>query len=106
MDALTKPLGKSGRPQNCFAKHFVAMIAAAIVLGVLSRRWFHPSPISLCSVRVLVIGLLWLSERFQWFGFNCHKGWTVLIAVAASQERTRACRCRLKHALPNCQVVH
>ena len=27
--------------------------------------------------------LLWLSERFHWFGFNQHKGWTVLIAVAA-----------------------
>ena len=27
--------------------------------------------------------MLWLSERFQWFGFNHHKGWTVLIAVAA-----------------------
>ena len=26
--------------------------------------------------------LLWLSERFQWFPFNAHKGWTVLIAVA------------------------
>ena len=27
-------------------------------------------------------GVLFLSERFQWFGFNSHKGWTVLIAVA------------------------
>ena len=29
-----------------------------------------------------VEGLLWLSERFQWFPFNAHKGWTVLIGVA------------------------
>ena len=28
-------------------------------------------------------GLLWLSERFHWFPFNAHKGWTVLIAVAS-----------------------
>ena len=26
--------------------------------------------------------LLWLSERFRWFSFNTHKGWTVLIVVA------------------------
>jgi len=30
-----------------------------------------------------MVGLLWLSERFQWFSLNHHKGWTVLIAVAA-----------------------
>jgi hypothetical protein len=30
-----------------------------------------------------VEGFLWLSERFHWFAFNQHKGWTVLIAVAA-----------------------
>jgi hypothetical protein len=27
--------------------------------------------------------VLWLSERFQWFGFNRHKGWTVLICGTA-----------------------
>ena len=30
---------------------------------------------------ILVICLLWLSDRRRWFGFNHHKGWTVLIAV-------------------------
>ncbi len=25
---------------------------------------------------------MWLSERFQWFAFNHHKGWTVLFTVA------------------------
>ena len=29
-----------------------------------------------------VTGVLFLSEQFQWFAFNRHKGWTVLIAVA------------------------
>jgi len=28
--------------------------------------------------------LLLLSQRFQWLGFNQHKGWTVLIAVATT----------------------
>ena len=47
------------------------------------RRWFHLSPDRFVVGLLLVICLLWLSERFQWFGFNHHKGWTVLIAVAA-----------------------
>jgi hypothetical protein len=46
------------------------------------RRWFHLSPDRFVIGLLLVVGLLWLSERFQWFGFNHHKGWTVLIAVA------------------------
>jgi hypothetical protein len=32
---------------------------------------------------LVTTSLLYLSERFQWFSFNQHKGWTVLIAVAA-----------------------
>ena len=31
---------------------------------------------------LLVTGLLFLSERWRWFPFNAHKGWTVLAAVA------------------------
>ena len=27
-------------------------------------------------------GFLWLSERYRWFPFNEHKGWTVLICLA------------------------
>ena len=30
-----------------------------------------------------VEGFLFLSERFEWFAFNRHKGYTVLITVAA-----------------------
>ena len=30
---------------------------------------------------LLGVCLLWLSDRFQWVGFNRHKGWAVLIAV-------------------------
>ncbi len=47
------------------------------------RRWFCPTPGWLILALLAVEGLLWLSERFQWFGFNHHKGWTVLIAVAS-----------------------
>ncbi len=46
-------------------------------------RWFRLSPDRFVIGLLLAIGLLWLSERCQWFGFNHHKGWTVLIAVAA-----------------------
>ena len=47
------------------------------------RRWYRPAPAWLVYVSLAVTGLLFLSERWQWFWFNEHKGWTVLIAVAA-----------------------
>jgi hypothetical protein len=43
---------------------------------------FHPTPCWLIYASLAMTGLLWLSERFKWFPFNEHKGWTVLIAVA------------------------
>jgi hypothetical protein len=46
-------------------------------------RWYRPTPDRLILALLVVEGLLWLSERHEWFGFNQHKGWTVLIAVAA-----------------------
>ena len=47
------------------------------------RRWFRLSPDRFVIGLLLGVCLLWLSDRPQWFGFNHHKGWTVLIAVAA-----------------------
>ena len=47
------------------------------------RRWFHPTPSWLIVGLLVAECPLWLSERYQWFSFNQHKGWTVLIAVAA-----------------------
>jgi membrane protein YdbS with pleckstrin-like domain len=44
-------------------------------------RWFYPTPSWLIVALLVVEGLLWLSERFQWFDF--HKGYAVLIAVVA-----------------------
>ena len=45
------------------------------------RRWFWPTPGWLVVGLLVVEGLLWLSERFQWPTW--HKGYAVLIAVAA-----------------------
>ena len=44
-------------------------------------RLFHPTPSWLIIGLLAVEGLLWLSERFQWPTW--HKGYAVLIAVAA-----------------------
>ena len=45
-------------------------------------RHFHPTPAWVVFGLLVVEGLLWLSEWYQWFWFNEKKGWTVLIAVA------------------------
>ena len=47
------------------------------------RRWFHLTPDRFVLGLLIAVCLLWLSERFQWFAFNHHKGWTVLLAVGA-----------------------
>jgi hypothetical protein len=47
-------------------------------------RWFHLTPGKLLVILLVVEAILLLSERFRWFPFNEHKGWTVLIAVAAA----------------------
>jgi hypothetical protein len=46
------------------------------------RRRFYPQPAWLVLLSLATTGFLFLSERYQWFPFNQHKGWTVLIAVA------------------------
>ncbi len=47
-----------------------------------TSRWFYPAPAWLVYSSPIVTGLLFASERWRWFSFNEHKGWTVLIAVA------------------------
>ena len=47
------------------------------------RRSYRLSPDRFVIGLLLLVCLLWLSDRFQWFGFNHHKGWAVLISVAA-----------------------
>jgi Leucine-rich repeat (LRR) protein len=46
-----------------------------------NHRSYHPTPARIFIGLLAVQVLLFLSERFQWFAFNEHKGWTVLIAV-------------------------
>ena len=46
-----------------------------------TRRWLHPTPTWLIVALLVVEGLLFLSDRFQWPTW--HKGYAVLIAVAA-----------------------
>ena len=45
-------------------------------------RWLHFSPDRFVVGQLLLLCLLWLSERYQWFGFDHLKGWMVLIALA------------------------
>jgi hypothetical protein len=46
------------------------------------RRWLALTPDRLMAALVVGVVFLFLSERFRWFAFNEHKGWTVLIAAA------------------------
>ena len=46
-------------------------------------RWFHVTPGRFLPLLLAVEGFLLLSEHLRWFGFNQHKGYTVLIAVAS-----------------------
>ena len=46
------------------------------------RRWFRLTP-DRCVLGLLAVeGFLLLSAWFQWFAFNQHKGWSVLICLA------------------------
>ncbi len=47
-----------------------------------NRRWYRLTPDRAVLGLLAVEGLFLLSERFRWFAFNQHKGWTVLIAAA------------------------
>jgi hypothetical protein len=51
--------------------------------AALKPRWYRITPDRLIFGLLVVEGLLWLSERYRWFWFNSHKGWTALIAAAA-----------------------
>ncbi len=47
-----------------------------------TRGGLRPTPSHAVVALLALEGFLWLSERFGWFAFNQHRGWTVLIAVA------------------------
>jgi hypothetical protein len=46
-----------------------------------SNRWFCITPSRVAFFLLVVEVLLWLSERFQWFPFNRHRGYTILFVV-------------------------
>jgi len=46
-------------------------------------HWYRLTPDRIILALLILEVLLWLSERFDWFGFKHHKNWTVLIGVAA-----------------------
>ena len=46
-------------------------------------RWYRLTPDRVVVGLLILEGLLILSEWFGWFALNRHKGWTVLITVAA-----------------------
>jgi hypothetical protein len=48
-----------------------------------SLGWFHPMPVRLLIILIVLEGILLLSQWFCWLPFNQHKGWTVLVAIAA-----------------------
>jgi hypothetical protein len=60
-------------------KRFCARVAAAPRM-MLGR--FYPSPSWLVGGSLTFTAFLFTSERYQWFFFNQHRGWTVLIALA------------------------
>jgi hypothetical protein len=47
-------------------------------------RWYWPSIPKFLAALLLLQGLLYLSAQYHWFWFNHRKGFTVLIAVAAT----------------------
>ncbi len=63
------------------------LLGAVILTGMDApdrrHRWYRPTPTWLVYSSLAMTGLLFLSEKWRWFSFNQHKGWTVLIAVGA-----------------------
>ncbi len=51
---------------------------------ILVHRWLHPTPSWFSFGSAAATGFLFLSQRFHWLPFNCHKGWAVLTAVAST----------------------
>ena len=47
-----------------------------------NHGWYRLTPDRVVIGMLAAEGFLLLSERFRWFAFNQHKGWTVLVALA------------------------
>src|SRR5437868_15369750 len=46
--------------------------------------WYTPTPAKFLFAVLVMQGVLFLSAHYRWFWFNELKGWTVLLAVAAT----------------------
>jgi hypothetical protein len=46
--------------------------------------WYTPTANKFLALVLLMQGVLFLSSHYRWFAFNQHKGYTVLITVAAT----------------------
>ena len=58
-------------------------MAAMVDAPVTCPRWYRITPDRFVIAILAMVALMWLSERFGWFTLGQHKGWAVLIAVAA-----------------------
>jgi hypothetical protein len=47
-------------------------------------RWYAVTPSKLLALFLIIELALYLSDRFDWFAFNRHKGWTVLFAAGVA----------------------
>ena len=46
-------------------------------------RWYHLTPDRVVLGLLAIEGFLILSERLEWFGFDCYKGWIALAGMAS-----------------------
>jgi hypothetical protein len=56
----------------------------AAMMDAAKPRWYRPTPDRLVLVLLATEVLLWLSQRYGWFGFDQRKGWAALIAVTGA----------------------
>ena len=58
-------------------------VAMADAIEERPRRWFRLTPDRLVVALLALEGFLLLAQWFQWFAFNRHAIWSILIAASA-----------------------
>jgi hypothetical protein len=79
----SKRTAEARRPIGGGEQDSMSVVKPEPATPTLMLRWYWLTPDRLVFVLLVIEFVLWLSERFRWFPFNLHKGWTVLIALAA-----------------------
>ena len=83
LDTDAPPAAPDGRSSLPLVDGFRYTVAMADVPAKEPRpRWYRLTPERVVLGLLALEGLLLLSERFEWFAFNRHKGWAVLICLA------------------------